>query len=124
MTLRVLSLAFALMGTCGYAHSEPIPLACSGKMTAAIRHITEDYTLAITVDLRAKTVTVDSFGTVPIVGDTDGDTVVFMVDKKSTSQVSTGTLNRITGGASVHIITLTDGLYLFYGTCKPAQKLF
>ena len=83
MTLRVLSLAFALMGTCGYAHSKPAtPLACSGKMTAAIRHITEDYTLAITVDLRAKTVTVDSFGTVPIVGDTDGDTVVFMVDQE------------------------------------------
>jgi hypothetical protein len=24
----------------------------------------------------------------------------------------------------VHIITRTDGLYLFYGTCKPAQRLF
>lgn len=85
---------------------------------------TEDYTIAITVDLRAKTVTVGSYGTVPIVSDTDSDTVVFMVDKNSIAQVSTGTLNRITGEASVHIITLTDGLYLFYGTCKAAQKLF
>jgi hypothetical protein len=96
MILRNLALLFVLMAACGHARSEPIPLACTGKMTAARRHVTEDYTIAITVDLRAKTVTVGSFGTVPIVSNTDDDSVVFMLDKNSTAQVSTGTLNRIT----------------------------
>ena len=103
---------------------QPVPLTCAGKMTAARKNVTEDYTIAITVDVHAKTVTVGSYGTVPIVGDPDGDTIVFMVEKNSMAQVSTGNLNRITGVTSVHIITLIDGLYRFYGICKPAQKLF
>jgi hypothetical protein len=54
--------------------------------------------------------------------------VAFVADKENTdkenSYVSTGTINRLAGVASVDITTLTDGLYKFYGTCKPAEKLF
>jgi hypothetical protein len=110
--------------TCSCAQAEPVQLACTGQMTAAIRQVTEDSIIALTIDLRAKTATVGGYGTVPILGDSDGDTVVFMTNKNSIVGVSTGTINRITGVASIHIITLTDGLYMFYGVCKPAQKLF
>ena|SRR5207248_3501294 len=41
-----------------------------------------------------------------------------------TRQLKFALFNRITGIAGVHIITLTDGLYTFYGICKQAQKLF
>jgi hypothetical protein len=124
MMLRTLGLVLALMLPCEYAQSEPIALACSGKMTAARRHVTEDYSISITVDIAARTVTVGSYGTVPILGDLHADTVTFMKNKDTLAEASTGTLNRLTGVASVHIITLIDGLYQFYGTCKPAQRLF
>jgi hypothetical protein len=108
----------------GYARADPVQLSCTGKMTASVRDVCDDYTIALKVDLLAKTVTAGSYGTVPILGDTDGDTVAFMATKGSTAELSSGTLNRITGAVGVHIITFTDGLYRFYGTCKPAQKLF
>ncbi|MFZ1183022.1 MAG: hypothetical protein WAO14_06515 [Pseudolabrys sp.] len=97
-------------------------------MTALIRGTSEDYTVVLTIDPDARTVTVGSYGTVPILGDPNGDMVAFMADKENTdkenSYVSTGTINRLAGVASVDITTLTDGLYKFYGTCKPAEKLF
>ena len=79
--------------------------------------------LAVSIDERARTVTVGSWGTAPITGNSENDTVVFM-NLGSSPGLSTGTLNRFTGVASIHIITATDGLYQFYGICKPAQKLF
>jgi hypothetical protein len=96
-------------------------------MTATSRNVTEEYTTALTIDLQARTVTVGSWGTVPILGDADGDTVAFMKDKNdknSIAEVSTGTVNRITGAVSVQIITYADGLYRFYGRCQPAQRMF
>jgi hypothetical protein len=35
-----------------------------------------------------------------------------------------GAINRFTGETSIHIMTLTNGVYRFAGTCKRAQKLF
>ena len=61
------------------AHSSgPVQLSCNGQMTAVRRQVTEDYTIAITVDLGAGTVKVGSYGTAPILGNADGDTLVFM----------------------------------------------
>ena len=68
--------------------------------------------------------TVGDYGSAPISGDPKEDTLSFMADGKSSYGVSTGNINRLTGVAGVHILTLTDGLYRFYGICKPAQKLF
>jgi hypothetical protein len=120
----LLAVAFAIGSGESRASANPVLLSCGGKMTATIRDTSEDYTIALTIDLDARTVTVGSYGTVPILGDPNGDTVAFMTDKKNIYGVSTGTINRLTGVASVHITTLTDGLYKFYGICKPAQKLF
>jgi hypothetical protein len=115
LRLRKLALVLVLMATCGHARSESVPLACAGKMTAADRNVTEDYTIAIRVDLLAKTVTIGSYGTVPIVGDTDEDIVAFAavrlgwLDKDSPDRVFGGSINRVTGVVSVNIITITDG---------------
>ena len=124
----LLGVAFAIGNGESWGSAKPVQLSCGGKMTAMIRGTSEDYTLVLTIDPDARTVTVGSYGTVPILGDPNGDMVAFMADKENTdkenSYVSTGTINRLTGVASVHITTLTDGLYKFYGTCKPAEKLF
>jgi hypothetical protein len=120
----ILALAFLSLAGSAARGSEPVQLSCAGKMTATVRDVSEDYTISLTVDLTAKTVTAGSYGTVPILDGIDGDTVVFMANKGATHGLSSGTLNRITGAVSVHVITLTDGLYKFYGVCKRAQKLF
>ena len=122
----LLGVAFAIGNGESWGSAQPVQLSCGGTMTATNRGVSEDYTITLTIDLDARTVTVGSYETVPIMGDPNADTVAFMADKENTdnSYVSTGTINRLTGVASVHIITLTDGLYKFYGICKPAQKLF
>jgi hypothetical protein len=119
----VFMVAFATMVACNYARSQLVPLACAGKMTARTRHVTKDYNIALTIDLNAKTATVGSYGKAPIVGGVEGDILVFMTEKRGTYGISIGIINRITGVTRIHIITLTDGLYLFYGVCKPVQKL-
>jgi hypothetical protein len=57
--------------------------------------------LALTIDLPAKTVTVGSYGTVPIASDPNGDRLVYLAKPGSTFGLSSGTINRITGAASV-----------------------
>jgi hypothetical protein len=76
------------------------------------------------IDMEARTVTVDGFDTVPMLGDTSSETVAFMAQPASLAGVSTGTVNRTTGAAQVHIISQIDGLLVFRGVCKPAQPLF
>jgi hypothetical protein len=104
--------------------AEPLRLACEGeaRLQNANGETIDKDVLSVTIDLVAKTVTVGSRGAVPIVSNPDADTEVF-TEPGSREGVSTGTLNRFTGAASIHIIR-TDGLYNFFGTCKPAGKLF
>ena len=104
----------------------PVHFACDGEMRVltANDEVTMKQVFSLAVDLAAGTVTVGDYEPVPIVSD-QNDTVVFMAKLEWTKGVSTGTLNRITGKASMHIIPLTGkGLYTFNGTCKPAAKLF
>ena len=107
------------------ASAEPMRLACEGEVrlqNADGETIDKDI-LSVVIDLAAKTVTVGSRGAVPIVSKPDADTMVFIAEPGSREGVSTGTVNRFTGVASIHIIR-TDGLYKFYGTCRTAQRLF
>lgn len=62
------------------AHTaEPVTLACDGKMSVirSYGEVVEDYSLAVTVDLPARTVTVGGYGVAPISGDASRDTMVF-----------------------------------------------
>ena len=109
------------------ALAEPAHLACSGKLrvvNAGGVTIADKYDLSLAIDMNARSVTVDSYEPVKIMGDAKGDTMVFMADPGTIAGVSTGTLNRITGAASIHVISPIDGLRIFEGTCKQAQKLF
>lgn len=107
------------------ARADRVHLACDGEMRVLpTGEVDEKYVLTLTIDLRARTATVGSYAPVPMSSKSEGDTVVFQAEPDSTYGVSTGTLDRFTGAASIHIITLTHGLYMFHGTCRAAQKLF
>jgi hypothetical protein len=123
-------IAFAL-SVCGCAPAQPIQLACTGKMQVLPIPVDIpksewewDYIFALTIDLRARTVAVGSYGTVPIIGDTGGDTLAFQARDVSRGGVSTALLNRISGVTDITVIRFGGGLYMFHGICKPAQKLF
>jgi hypothetical protein len=79
-------------------------------------------TLLVTIDQAAKTVMVGSWGTAPIFRQ-DDETLIFMVPGASAG-VSSGSINNYTGAASIHIITVTDGVYVFNGKCSPATRIF
>jgi hypothetical protein len=104
--------------------AEPAYLSCSGTLRVARGGSSspeEPWTLSLVIDTDKKTVTVDDYTPVQLLAD-EKNRVVFMPRPASGYGVSTGTLNRITGEASIHIIK--DGLQIFRGTCKPARKLF
>ena len=98
-------------------------MTCDGQMLAVSRNVSEQSPLALTIDLDAAKVVVGSWGSSPFMGKPD-DTVAFGKGLAPQYGNPTGSVNRITGEASVYIMTLTDGEYRFHGTCKRTQKLF
>jgi hypothetical protein len=64
---------------------------------------------------------VDDHEPVPLVGNPSINPIVFGLSPQTTFGVRSGTLNRVTGTASVHIIK--DDLEVLNGICKPARKL-
>src|SRR5262245_25155855 len=62
-----------------------------------------------------------SMGAEQLVGDPSINPIVFGLSPPTTFGVRRGTLNRVTGTASVHIIK--DGLQVLNGICKPARKV-
>ena len=117
----LLGAAFAVANGQSHASTKPVQLSCTGTMRKT--PVQSDYTVALTIDFDEKTVTVGSYSPIPIMSDVNDNTVVFMTNERARPGVSTGTINRLTGAASVHIISL-NGLLIFNGICKPAQRLF
>jgi hypothetical protein len=105
------------------AKAEPLLLTCDGQMLAVSRNVSERSSLALAIDLDTAKVAVGSWGSSPFMGKPD-DTVTFGKELAPQYGSPTGSVNRTTGEASVHIMTLTDGEYRFHGTCKRTQKLF
>jgi hypothetical protein len=65
----------------------------------------EPWTFALIVDTDKKIVTVQDYEPVPIGGDASKNTIVFVASPATNIYgVSSGTLNRLTGAASIHII--------------------
>jgi hypothetical protein len=127
---RVLVRSIVLLGALvigPLAQAEPVHLTCEGEMhlinadgDAAAKY---EYALSLAIDQRAGTATVDTYQAVAIPSKLDNDTLMFMANRALTTGAATGTLNRITGKASIQIIT-GDGLRKFYGICKPTKRLF
>jgi hypothetical protein len=119
-------LATGLMSiTVCVASAEPVHLACVGevRLQNASGETVDHDTLSVVIDQTAGTVTVGSRAPVQIMSKPDADALVFQARPGSREGVSTGTIDRFTGASSIHIIR-SDGLYKFYGQCRPAQRLF
>ena len=119
--MAVIAPALAISST---TEAAPNALACDGQMRAVSRNVSEQSTLALTIDLDAGSVKVGtSWGVSPIMGKPE-NTLVFGTGLEPSFGEPSGSVNRTTGEASVYIKTLTDGVYRFYGTCKKAQTLW
>jgi hypothetical protein len=118
--LLAIGMALTFAGPC--LATDAIHLACAGDLY--IRGQVEKHVFSMAIDLESRAVTIQGYDPVPMFGDTSRETVAFMARPGSLGGVSTGTLNRMTGATSVHIISQIDGLLIFEGLCKPTQRLF
>jgi hypothetical protein len=110
-----------LVSTAGEAHADIIMLSCGGTVELIqggkqVNPRGEKSSLAVKVDLAAKTLGVDN-ETWPILGDASETVIVSMNEWRGSA-----TLNRISGAISVHFFDY--GLRIFRGVCKPAERLF
>ena len=108
---------------CLEARAEATYLSCSGTVRMIRDGIfapEEPWIFSLSVDLERKTIIVDDYEPVPLVSDPSINLIVFGLSPTTTFGVRRGTLNRVTGTASVHIIK--DGLQVLNGICKPARK--
>jgi hypothetical protein len=94
------------------------PLSCAGTLRIPHKDAEEPWTFSLIIDTDKKTVTLDDYAPVELLGDTSGNTVVFKSSIPSDGGVSFGTLNRATGQARV--VILKDGVHIISGICKPA----
>jgi hypothetical protein len=106
----------------------PVTLACEGDLRLTVRGTVEKYTLSITIDEKAGAVTVQNYGSVPISSKRD-DTVWFMARNETDGRwfdkwVSWGSINRLTGAVYITYLTDNDGVHIFQGSWRPAQRLF
>jgi hypothetical protein len=117
--LPVITPIFVL--TSGEACAESVSLSCSGTLRVLQAGVSSPVTFALVVDADNKIVTVADYEPVPIVGDAFKSTLVFTASPPTNIYgVSSGTLNRLTGAASIHIID--DGLQIITGICKPPRR--
>ena len=117
-------IALAFITPCPEARAEATYLSCSGTVRmvrVGILSPEQPSTFFISVDLERKTIIVDDHEPVPLAGNPSIDPIVFGLSPQTTFGVRSGTLNRVTGTASVHIIK--DGLQVLNGICKPARKV-
>jgi hypothetical protein len=109
---------------CLEARAEATYFSCSGTVRmirAGIFSPEKPWTFSLSLDLERKTIIVDDYEPVPLVGTPSINPIVFGLSPPTTFGVRSGTLNRVTGTASVHIIK--DGLQVLNGICKPARKV-
>ena len=108
------------------AKAQVTQLACSGTIRVVAGGISspeEPWSFSVIIDMDKKSVTVNDYEPVELLGGPSANTVAFLASQGSNYGVSTGTLNRITGEASIRIIK-HDGLWVTRGICKPPKKLF
>jgi hypothetical protein len=135
-------IAMALVLAAGVANAAPVTLSCSGTIYT-LEHererpekthpIVYKALRTLTVDLSAKTVMLEDEKPTPI-EQMDQKWVRFGVEDVSPlvrglllvrGGLQSGRLNRISGNVILEIVTQGgDGLDIFEGVCKPAQKLF
>jgi hypothetical protein len=135
--MRIITATLAMVLAASEANTAPIKLVCDVKVTRGAdpdRAIKE--TLTLTIDYRAKTVMLNTgFPTSTPIDRMDEDAIWFepkdhdwMTDQNFIG-VMYGKIDRFSGALFMRYRhstggTFTDGIYLYEGICKPAQKLF
>jgi hypothetical protein len=104
------------------AKAQVTTLSCAGTLRIPHKDAEEPWTFLLTIDMDKKTVTLDNYTPVELVGDNSGNTVAFRASTPSDWGVSFGTFDRVTGQA--RMVILKDGVHIISGICKPAKKLF
>ena len=109
----------------GLAQAEPpIFPACSGDMRDHAHATSEKRAIIIAVSLEARTLTVLGYDPLAIISEATDGTVGFAATERGVvNGVTAGKLNGITGLTSIDFKT-NDGVQIFDGTCKRAEKLF
>ena len=109
----------------GLARAEPpIFLACNGDMRDHAHATSEKRAIIVAVSIEARTLTVLGYEPVAIISEAADGTVAFgSTERGVVNGVTAGKLNRITGLTSIDFKT-NDGVQIFDGTCKRAEKLF
>ena len=109
----------------GLAQAEPpIFPACSGDMRDHAHATSEKRAIIIAVSLEARTLTVLGYDPVAIISEATDGTVGFAATERGVvNGVTAGKLNGITGLTSIDFKT-NDGVQIFDGSCKRAEKLF
>jgi hypothetical protein len=93
-------IAISCVLSIGVANAEPLLLTCEGQMRAVSRNVSDQYTLALTIDLVGEKVAVGSRGVSPIKGKAD-NTLAFGKELVPKYGGPTGSVNRITREASI-----------------------
>jgi hypothetical protein len=125
--------AVAVLAISPIAHADPVPMACSGAMLLPNRRVDTSSVLSLTIDLRAGTVTVGGYqpvGMLPVfpvspeagIQDSENNEVSFI--GSTIHGVLSGSVDRVTGEASITFNVHTPQERFFNGICRPAQKLF
>jgi hypothetical protein len=116
--------ALSFITPCLEARADVTYHSCSGTVrmiSVGILSPEQPSTFSLSLDLERKTIIVDDYEPVPLVSNPSTNPIVFGLFTQTTFGVRSGTLNRVTGTASLHIIK--DGLHVLNGICKPARKL-
>jgi len=106
--------------TLGSARAETI-LSCWGTVALIrggkqVNPKSETASVSLKVDLEGKSLVINDEAW-PFSGDISRTIIVAMLENRGSA-----TLNRVTGAASIHF--MEDGLRIFRGVCKSAEKLF
>jgi hypothetical protein len=123
MPIQLMIIVAVLIGSAGSA--DPLVLSCSGEIrgSADTAQAPENYSLPILIYEQDKSIQVGNYEPLPLSANREDNRIVFQAKPGSTVGLSSGTLDRVTGAASIHIIPIDGGPLDFEGICTPAKRL-
>ena len=106
-------IALALVLAASVANAAPLNFACDGATTVIEEGRDVKEVQTFTVDLSAMTVTLGYYGSAPIM-EIKEDKIWF---DQGESLLWAGYVSRISGEIHAMVLTVTQGMYVFDGTC-------
>jgi hypothetical protein len=106
-------IAMAALLAASVANAAPLNFACDGATTVINEGRDIEEVERLTVDLSAMSVTLEHYGSAPIT-EIKEDRIWF---DQGESLLWAGFINRISGAIHAMVLTTTQGMYVFDGTC-------